>query len=192
MPAECIRVVIADDDRPFALLARSYLESFGFEVADVVGDRRCCVELCRRNRPDVLLLDIAMQELEGTSVADQVLREVGETTVILLSAMTNEELIERAVELGMTHYHVKPITRDQLRACILSAVAADRRRRAAERRLNERTVVQRAEGQGVESRRTSEAEVWCSLRTESENRWLPIDELENALLMADDSLAPSK
>ncbi|MGC8643128.1 MAG: response regulator, partial [Isosphaeraceae bacterium] len=144
MPAESIKVVIADDDRPFTVLARAYLESSGFVVTDVVTAGRRAVEACRRSWPDVVLLDIVMPEFDGLAAADQVIRELEGTTVIVLSAMTDEELIDRAVQLGITHYHVKPISREQLRACILTALAVDRRCKEAERRLKERKVVERA------------------------------------------------
>jgi two-component system, response regulator PdtaR len=192
MSIESLKIVIADDDRPFTLLAGSYLESSGFEVAEVVGDGHRAVEACRRHRPDVVLLDIIMPGLDGIAVADRVLREMEETTVIVLSAMTQEELIDRAVELGITHYHVKPISREQLRACILTAVAADRRCKDAERRLKERKVVERAKGLVMESRRLSEAEAYRYLRIESQNRRVSIHELASAVLMAEDLLLPGK
>jgi response regulator NasT len=129
-----------------------------------------------------------MPELDGVAAADQVIRELEGTTVIVLSAMTNEELIDRAVQLGITHYHVKPISREQLRACILTALAADRRCKEAERRLKERKVVERAKGLIMDSRGLSEAEAYRFLRTESQNRRTSIHNLANAVLMADDLL----
>ena len=192
MPAESIKVVIADDDRPFTLLARAYLESSGFEVTDVATDGRRAVEACRRSRPDVVLLDIVMPELDGVAAADQVIRELEGTTVIVLSAMTNEELIDRAVQLGITHYHVKPISREQLRACILTAVAADRRCKEAERKLKERKVVERAKGLVMDSRRLTEAAAYRFLRTESQNRRMSIHKLAMAILMAEDLLTEVK
>jgi two-component system, response regulator PdtaR len=188
MPAESIKVVIADDDLPFTFLARAYLESSGFEVTDVVADGRRAVEACRRSRPDVVLLDIVMPELDGIAAADQVLRDLEETTVIVLSSMTDEELIDRAGQLGITHYHVKPISRDQLRACILTAVAADRRCKEAERRLKERKVVERAKGLIMDSRGLTEADAYRFLRTESQNRRMSIHNLAAAVLMAEDLL----
>lgn len=135
---ETIRVVIADDNRPFTLLARSYLETSGFNVVDVVTDGRQAIETCRRNRPDVIVLDMDMAGPDGVAVADRVFHEAEGATVVVVSATTERELIDRAVELGIAHYHTKPINRDQLRACVLSAVAVDRRSRYAERRLTRR------------------------------------------------------
>ena len=188
MLAESIRVVIADDDRPFTLLARSYLESSGFSVVDVVTDGYGAVEACHRNQPDVILLDINMPGLDGIAVADRVMREMACTTVVVLSAMSQDELIDRAVELGVAHYHVKPINRDQLRACLLTAVAADRRRRAAEQRLKERKTVERAKGLVMDVRRLSEEEAYRFLRTESQNRRVSIHDLATAVVMGKDLL----
>jgi AmiR/NasT family two-component response regulator len=186
MDADRLRVLIADDDRPFTLLTQRFLENSGFEVVGVVHDGHQAVDACRRTRPDVILLDINMPGLDGISVARRLAHEAPRTTLIVLSSMDEEELIEQAIQIGIPHYQVKPVSRDQLRACILTAVAADRRWKDAGRKLHERKVVERAKGLLMDRNGMSEAGAYRFLRTESQKRRIAIYELSDMLLLAEE------
>jgi response regulator NasT len=168
------------------MLTQSYLVSLGFEVVGVVHDGRQTLDAVCRRRPDVVLLDINMPGLDGIAVARQLAHLAPNTTLIMLSSMDSEELVDQAIQIGIPHYHVKPITRDQLRACILTAVAADRRWKDAGRKLSERKVVERAKGLLMDRNGISESEAYRFLRTESQNRRISIHRLADMLLIAEE------
>ena len=180
-----LNVLIADDDRPFTLLARSYLEGSGFEVVGVVHDGQQAVEACRRRQPDVILLDINMPRLDGLSVARRLVHEAPATTLIILSSMGEAELVEQAIHLGITHYHVKPISRAAPR------VHPDRGCRGSEAQgrraeLSERKLVERAKGLLMDRNGLSEADAYRFLRSESQNRRIAIHNLAEMLLIAEE------
>ena len=103
------KVVIADDNKQYANMVESFLNSKeNIEVLGVAYDGWSCVELLRETKPDVLLLDMVMPRLDGIGVLDRMQHMAHKPKVIMLTAFANESMIERAMLKGATDYLIKP------------------------------------------------------------------------------------
>ncbi|BEL02907.1 response regulator transcription factor [Actinoplanes sichuanensis] len=110
----CAHVLVADDDPRQAEVVRRYLRADGHE-ATVVHDGRQALEQARRLRPDLLVLDVMMPELDGLHVC-RTLRAESEVLVLMLTARTGEDDLLLGLELGADDYLTKPYSPRELMA----------------------------------------------------------------------------
>src|SRR5690606_24973225 len=101
------RIIIADDESLIRLDLREMLTHLGYEVIGEASDGRTAVELAKRLRPDLLIMDIQMPEVDGIAAAEELTRE-RIAPVVLLTAFSDQVLVERAREAGVVGYVVKP------------------------------------------------------------------------------------
>ena len=146
------RVLIADDDPLIRMDLAEMLTEEGFEVVGQVGDGERAVELARKLRPDLVILDIKMPGKDGIQAAAQIADEQI-APVIILTAYCDRDLIQRALDAGAMTYLAKPFsTATLLPAIELTAAryaeAATSRAElaAATQRLQTRKVIDRAKG----------------------------------------------
>src|SRR5574341_1926691 len=104
---ERTRVIIADDESLIRMDLREMLVNLGYLVVGEVGDGRSAMNLARELKPDVVIMDIKMPDLDGIDAA-KVLTEERIAPVILLTAYSQKDLVERAKEAGVVGYMVKP------------------------------------------------------------------------------------
>ncbi len=103
------KVVIADDNKQFARLLESYLNSKeDVEVLGVAHDGFACVELVQETNPDILLLDMLMPRMDGIAVLDRIRNMAYQPKVVMLTAMASETMIDRAMLKGAVDYLIKP------------------------------------------------------------------------------------
>ncbi|TDB77959.1 response regulator transcription factor [Micromonospora sp. KC723] len=103
-----ITVLIADDEPMIRAGARAILASDdGIEVVAEAGDGRTAIELARRHRPDVLLLDIRMTGMDGLAAAEELRRVVPETAVAMLTTFDEEDYVARALAAGASGFLLK-------------------------------------------------------------------------------------
>jgi DNA-binding NarL/FixJ family response regulator len=103
-----IRVLIADDEPMIRAGARAILASDpGIEVIAEAGDGRVAVELTRRHRPDVALLDIRMPVMDGLTAAEVLHRSVPETAIAMLTTFGDDEYVARALAAGTSGFLLK-------------------------------------------------------------------------------------
>src|SRR4051812_29099524 len=103
-----IRVVVADDHALVRAGLRLMLHSLGgVEVVGETGDGRDALNLVRKHKPDLALLDVTMPGLTGIELAGCIQKELPRTRVIILSMHTNEEYVVRAVRAGAAGYLLK-------------------------------------------------------------------------------------
>ena len=152
MTSEPIRVLIAEDEALIRLDLKEMLEEEGYTVVAEVGDGRQAVEQAQAQRPDLVILDIQMPELDGLSAAEQI-AAARVAPVIVLTAFSQRELVERARDAGAMAYLVKPFSKNDLvpaievaRARFAEMTALDGEVRTLEERLETRKVVERAKG----------------------------------------------
>ena len=102
------RIVIVEDDRKTAELLRLYLERDGYKV-DTVHDGRDGLDLIRRVRPDLVVLDLMLPRVDGLDICRIVRREL-ETPMLMLSARSTEEDVLLGLDLGADDYMTKPFS----------------------------------------------------------------------------------
>lgn len=120
--AERIRVLIVDDHA----VVRSGLTAFlmVFDDLELVGEAssgREAVRICVQSRPDVVLMDLVMPEMDGATATKQIRENCPETQVIALTSFREDELVQDALRAGAIGYLLKNISADELAAAIRSA-----------------------------------------------------------------------
>lgn len=125
-----IRVVVVDDSKFMAKQVKALVERMGFEVVGVGFDGHEGVAQYESNRPDVLLLDITMPNMDGVECLQHVRRMDSDARVVMLSAIQDQETIDRCLEYGACGFLKKPIRpgspADLERLCVAIEEAAGR------------------------------------------------------------------
>lgn len=129
-----IRTVVVDDDFRVADIHRAYVEQVaGFDVIGVARTGTEAIELTRRARPDLMLLDIYLPDISGLDVLRRIREERLPTDVIVITAAKDVATLRAAVHGGSLHYLIKPFTFPALRERLESyAAVASRLRTVAE------------------------------------------------------------
>ncbi len=148
-----VRVVIAEDEALIRLDLKEMLEEEGYEVAGEAADGAKAVELAASLRPDLAILDIKMPVLDGISAAERIAAD-RICPVVILTAFSQRDLVERARDAGAMAYLVKPFTKADLVPAIEIAVSRFQELAAVgsevstlRERLEVRKLLDRAKGQ---------------------------------------------
>jgi two-component system, response regulator PdtaR len=146
------RVVIAEDEALIRLDLKEMLEEAGYVVVGEAADGRQAVELTESLRPDLAILDVKMPVLDGLSAAEQIV-EPATAPVIILTAFSQRDLVERAADAGAMAYLVKPFDISDLVPAIEVAIARHEQLCAVRQevsdlseRLETRKILDRAKG----------------------------------------------
>nr|WP_104531035.1 response regulator [Streptomyces specialis] len=122
VPPTVTRVVIAEDEALIRLDLKEMLEEEGYTVVGEAGDGQRAVELARELTPDLVILDVKMPVMDGISAAEKI---AGETIapVLMLTAFSQRDLVERARDAGAMAYLVKPFSKSDVVPAIEIAVS---------------------------------------------------------------------
>ena len=105
------KIVIVDDNKEFVKLLSMYINTQDdMEVIESTNDGQNVMEIIKNNNPDILLLDIIMPEKDGLAVLEEMVNEtdIKMPTTIVMSAIGQEKITQKAISLGATYYVVKP------------------------------------------------------------------------------------
>lgn len=145
-------VVIAEDEVLIRMDLAEMLAEEGYQVVGQAGDGQTAIELAQEHRPDLVILDVKMPVLDGIAAAEAIARQ-RIAPVVMLTAFSQRELVERARDAGAMAYLVKPFTGADLVPAIELAVSrfAELSQLEAEvaglsERLETRKLVERAKG----------------------------------------------
>lgn len=116
------RVVVAEDEALIRLDLTSLLEDAGYEVVAAVTDGQAAIEAVEELRPDLVLMDVAMPVLDGVTAAAKI-TERRLCPVVMVTAYSQVELVERAADAGAMGYLVKPVSPTSLLPSIEVAIA---------------------------------------------------------------------
>jgi two-component system, response regulator PdtaR len=116
------RVVIAEDEALIRMDLAEMLHEEGYDVVAEAGDGETAVKLAQEHRPDLVILDVKMPVLDGISAAERIAEE-RVAPVLILTAFSQRELVERAREAGAMAYLVKPFSKSDLVPAIEMAVS---------------------------------------------------------------------
>lgn len=187
---ERTRVIIADDESLVRTDLREALGELGYLVVGEAGDGLSAVNMSRELKPDVVVIDIKMPGLDGIEAA-QILTQEKIAPVVLLTAYSQKELIERAKEAGVVGYLVKPFRETDLAPAIELAIARFSEFRALEEEvgslaeaLETRKKVERAKGILMEKQGMTESEAFRKIQKMSMNTRKPMKEVADAIILA--------
>ncbi len=184
------RVVIADDESIIRMDLREMLTNLGYLVVAETGDGVSAVNTARELRPDLVIMDIKMPDLDGIQAA-RILTEERIAPVLLLTSFSQQELVEGAKEAGVVGYIVKPFRESELVPAIEVALARFREFKAIEKELTDtrniletRKIVERAKGVLMDTQGLKEAEAFRKIQKLSMNTRKSMREVAEAILLA--------
>jgi two-component system, response regulator PdtaR len=184
------RILVAEDEAISRMDLREMLENLGYNVVGEAGDGVAAVNLARALKPDLVLMDIKMPELDGIAAA-QTLSAEHVTPVLLLTAYSDREFVDRAVDAGVMGYLVKPFAEAQLKPAIEVALERWKEVRQIQHDLTQtqemletRKLVERAKGVLMDSQNLKEAEAFRRIQRLSMNSRKSMREVAEAILLA--------
>ncbi len=183
-----VRIVLAEDEPIIRLDLAETLRSEGYDVVADTGRGDEAVALVKTHAPDLVLLDVKMPGLDGISAAE-IITEETRTAVVVLTAFSQRDLIERAVEAGAMTYLVKPYQRSELVAAIETARARFREFALLEdqvsdlsERLEVRKLIDRAKGRLIDEHNMSEHDAFRFLQQQAMSSRRSMAEVANDVL----------
>jgi response regulator NasT len=186
------RIIIAEDDTLIRMDLKEELQRQGYLVIGDVGDGESAVNLTRELRPDLVVMDIRMPQMDGIAAAEALTREEL-APVVLLTAFSDQELIERAQEAGVVHYVTKPWKQSDLKPAIEIALNRFQEYRSLqgkvkdlEDRLATRKVVERAKGLLMQKQGLTEQEAFRRIQKLSMNNRKSMREVAEAILLTNE------
>lgn len=181
-------MVVAEDESLIRLDIVETLRDNGFDVIGEAGDGETAVALAKKLRPDVVVMDIKMPKMDGITATGQI-NEQNIAPVVLLTAFSQKELVEKAGEAGALAYVVKPFNQNDLIPAIEIAVVRHQQIIALENevadlaeRFETRKLVDRAKGLLIEKMGLSEPEAFRWIQKASMNRRLTMQEVAQAVV----------
>jgi two-component system, response regulator PdtaR len=179
-PALPMRVLIAEDEALIRLDLREMLEEEGFDVVGEAADGEQAVALAKDLKPDLVICDVKMPKMDGIAAAAQI-TEARIAPVVMLTAFSQRDLIERARDAGAMAYLVKPFQKRDLLPAIEMATSRFAEIRALEsevtglrERLEARKLIERAKGTLMTKHGLSEPEAF---------RWIQRAAMDNRTSM---------
>lgn len=190
-PATGLNIVVADDELEMRDFFEELLPMMGHKVAAIVETGRQLAESCRVHRPDVVITDIKMPDMDGIDAAAAINRE-RQVPVVLVSGHTEGDLLARSGAEYIMSYLVKPVKPADLQAAITLAVARfeQYQRVCAEaaslrQSLEDRKTIEQAKGVVMRRLRIEEAEAYHRMRRLSSQHNWKLVEMGRRLLDSD-------
>jgi response regulator NasT len=185
-----VKVLVAEDESLIRLDLVETLKSLDFEVVAAVGNGEEAVAAAKKLEPDVVLLDVKMPIMDGLSAAEA-LTEHG-YCCILITAFSSTEIVNRAVEIGVDGYIVKPWRIDNLRPAIEIGYAQSRRRNklvadveSSQQELADQKLIDRARAIVISKYQISEAEAFKVMQRSAMDGRVPMIEIARTIIDLD-------
>ena len=186
-------VAVVDDEPITRMNLREMLEELGYSVTAEAADGFDAVEICRKKHPDVVLMDVRMPVFDGLTAAKSILLERLAGCVVMLTAFSDMELVEKAVDIGVTGYLVKPVEQRLLRPTI--EVAYNQRQRLLEsmeetrqalEKIQQSKVIRNAQAKLSQMLKITEKEAYVQMRSMAMNKRISVYQAAAAILGEDD------
>ena len=184
-----VRIIIVDDESLIRLDLREMLTHLGYDVIAEAGDGRSAMDLARKLRPDLMIMDIKMPDVDGITAAEELTRDQI-APVVLLTAYSDQALVDRAKEAGVVGYVVKPFREAELMPVIELSLARFEEFRSLERELGDlkealeaRKQIERAKGVLMEVYGLKESEAFHRIRKTSMDARKSMRDVAEAILL---------
>ncbi|MBC8140809.1 MAG: response regulator [Armatimonadetes bacterium] len=187
---EPLRLLIADDEPIIRLDLRRTLENMGHIVIGEAGDGAQAVEQSRELKPDLAILDIKMPNMDGIDAA-KIISTEAIAPVLLLTAYSQKDLVDRARDAGVFAYLVKPFKEAELMPAIEIAIARfeeflelEKEVEKMEDKLETRKSVDRAKGILMDQYGLKEQDAFRRIQVQSMNTRKSKREIAEAIIIA--------
>ena len=187
---KALKIVIADNESIIRMDLHEILEEAGHEVVGEAIDGYRAVELTRKYHPDLVILDIKMPEMDGIT-ASKIISDEKIAPVLLLTAFSQKEIVDRAKESGVLAYLVKPVKESNLFPAMEIALSRFQEMQALETELDKlknslemRKTLDRAKGILMDAYNLSESEAYRRIQQYSMAKRKSIKEVAQAIVAA--------
>lgn len=189
-----LRVLIVEDDTLVGMGLKAQLEKMGHQVVGQAANPAEAASLFQSEQPELVLLDIRLKGGDGIQLAEELLRQ-RRCPMIIVSAYSDSELIDRASAVGVFGYLIKPVSDKGLEAQIevaLRRFGEQEELRAEKERLAQdletRKLMERAKGILMKRANLSEDDAHRRLQQESQKRRIPMPELCKRIIESDEMM----
>ncbi|HJR44078.1 MAG TPA: response regulator [Actinomycetota bacterium] len=186
--AQPTKVLIAEDEAIIRLDLKEMLEEEGLAVVGEASDGEAALRLAAEKAPDLVIMDIKMPGMDGLAAAEK-LSETGATAILILTAFSQKDLVQRAAEAGAMGYLVKPFQKSDLMPAIEVALARHAQLRALREessglaeQLETRKLVDRAKGKLIDVQGMSEADAFRHIQKKAMDERRPMRDIAAAIL----------
>lgn len=190
MKSKSLRLVIADNESIIRLDLREMLEEAGHEVVGEAIDGRKAVDLTRMHRPDLVIMDIKMPDMDGITAARKI-SEAKLAPVLLLTAFSQPEIVEQAKDSGVLGYLVKPVKESNLFPAMEIALSRWQEMQGLEQELDKlkdslelRKTIDRAKGILMAAHKLSEDEAYRRIQRYAMAKRVTIKAVAEAIVKA--------
>ena len=187
--AALVRIVVAEDEALIRMDLVEMLSEAGYEVVAQASDGAQAIELVKEHRPDLAILDVKMPILDGISAAEEI---IATCPVLMLTAFSQRELVDRARDAGVIAYVLKPFTINDLVPAIEIAISRHLQMKslAAEiadlhDRLETRKIIDRAKGILMAALNLTEPQAFSWIQKAAMDRRLTMKEVAQAVISPD-------
>jgi response regulator NasT len=181
-----VRILVAEDETIIRLDLVEMLTEAGYEVIAQAENGAVAVELAKQHNPDLAILDVKMPEMDGITAAEQI---ISIAPVLMLTAFSQRELVERARDAGVMAYVVKPFSINDLVPAIEIAISRHKQMKTLEseiadiyERLETRKIIDRAKGILMKAMNLSEPESFSWIQKTAMDRRISMKEVANAII----------
>ncbi len=187
-----IRILVAEDEALIRMDLVEMLGEAGYEVVAEASDGAQAIELAQSHKPDLAILDVKMPVLDGISAAEKI---IAIAPVLMLTAFSQRELVERARDAGVMAYVVKPFSIGDLVPAIEIAISRHLQMRSLadevadlHERLETRKLIDRAKGILMQALNLAEPEAFSWIQRAAMDRRLTMKEVAEAVISPDAAL----
>ena len=187
-----VRILVAEDEALIRMDLVEMLQEAGFEVIAQATNGEEAIALATEHRPDLAILDVKMPVLDGISAAEKI---ISIAPVLMLTAFSQKELIDRARDAGVMAYVVKPFTIGDLVPAIEIAISRHTQMKSLadevadlHERLETRKMIDRAKGILMKALNLSEPEAFSWIQRAAMDRRLTMKEVANAVISPEAAL----
>ena len=187
---QSLRIVIADNESIIRMDLKEILAEAGHQVVGEAADGIKAIELARKHTPDLVIMDIKMPQMDGITAA-KIISAEKIAPVLLLTAFSQKEIVEKAKDSGVLAYLVKPVKEANLFPAIEIALSRFQEFAELERELEEvknsletRKILDRAKGILMDSYNLTENEAYRRIQQYSMSKRKSIREVAEAIIEA--------
>ena len=187
-----IRILVAEDETIIRLDLVEMLTEAGYEVVAQAENGAVAVDLAKLHKPDLAILDVKMPEMDGISAAEQIITLA---PVLMLTAFSQRDLVERARDAGVMAYVVKPFSISDLVPAIEIAISRHTQMKSLEtevadlyERLETRKLIDRAKGILMKAMNLSEPESFAWIQKTAMDRRISMKQVAQAVISPESAL----
>ncbi len=187
-----LKCIIAEDEQLTRAIIRARLEKLGHQVLAEAENGVQAIELVRLHRPDIIIMDIKMPEMDGLEAARNIVTQ-WPCAILFLSSFNEEELVEQAGDAGALAYLTKPFRKEDLGPAVQIAVQRFKQIQAQSKEIDQlketietRKLIERAKGILMDRHNMSEEEAFKRIHYQARNQNKKMREIAQSIITASD------